>query len=204
MVDKIPDEILRDDPFIFWELTIRDSFDFKELYKRIHEQFLDWGWVDLFSGGKDLESLFFRKTNPDKTLNHIIWWRAKWHPRNSGAKNITGYCQFDYYSVAMKKVEEMVNGKKVKMDNGELKIKCSFYLDINRNRYGKRNKSEWDTHPILKHFKRLFWDRTNIKIVDRAEDELVLFSRVLYETIQKFTGAHVSKDAKDFVPLKGV
>ncbi len=204
MVENVPDEVLQKDPFIFWELSIRNSFDFKELYIRIHEFMMDWDWVDLFSEGKDFESYFFRKTNLDNTINHIIWWRAKWHPRNNARKDITGYCHFDFYSVAMKKVEEMHKGKKEKMDSGELKIKFSLFLDVNKDRYGIRNKSDWDTHPILKHFKKRFWDRTNKPAVDRAEDDLILFSRLLYQTIHVYTGAQLASGQKDFVPEKGI
>lgn len=205
MVEKIPDEVLSEDPFISWELRINESFDLKELYIRLHEFLIDWDFVDLFSGGDDYETRYYQKTNEDNSLSHIIWWRAKGYPRNNAAKNIAFYIQLDIYTVRMSKVEQMISGKKVTLDKGEIKLKFKLYMDINTNRYGIRNKSQWDTHPILKHFKRKFWDRINRETVDTAEGDAIALSRELHQLVQTYTGARLPQsEPKDFLPIKGV
>ena len=135
MTDRIPDDVVAGKPFSFWELTIKDTFDLKELYKRIRLFHIEEGFKDLFANKDDFESFYYEKENPDGTKAHKIWWRAqkickKRRTQSPQILRSTSTIQ----TVMMTKKEIMINGQKVKLDSGELKLEFSLYIDFHANK----------------------------------------------------------------------
>lgn len=199
-MELIPEDILGS-PFSKWELSIRESFSLKAFILRLHQFLVDEGWSDLSSGGDDYEVYYKEVKNADGSKNHSIWWRAGLDS-DYGNGYFKHYLKLDISTVMIKEVEQIIDGKKIKLDSGEMKISCSLYLDQNHGRVD--GKTEWDTHPILKHFKKKFWDRTNKSSAGAAKGELATFSNDLYEFIQIYTGIKPSGKIKDFTPTKGI
>ncbi len=200
MTELIPSNLLGN-AFSSWELTVRDSFSLKALYVRLHEFLKEEGWKDLQAGGDDYETFYGEQQAEDGSLSHTIWWRGVKEPKNNGAGNIKFYLNLNISTFIIKEVEMMIKGQKSKIDQGELKINCKLYLDLNN--YHKQG-DDWDSHFILKHFKKKFWDRLNKGVVGAAKGELVGFSNDLYEFIQVFTGVRPQSGPKDFIPIKGI
>lgn len=202
MTELVPQNLLEGDPFSKWELTIKESFSLAALYKRLHDYLLEEDWVDLHSGGDDYEVNYEEYEVDGGATNHVIWWRAAKDPEIPAHKYIRYYLRLDISTKLMKEKEVMIGGKKVKLDDGEIKVECSIYLDQGNDR-GKDGKSPWETHPVLKHFKNYFWNRLNRKVVGSAKGEIVQFSNSLYNLIQVFTGVKPESGPRDFVPVKG-
>lgn len=200
MTELIPGYLLGN-AFSNWELTVRDSFSLKALYVRLHEFLLEEGWADLQYSRDNYETFYGEQQAEDGSLSHTIRWRAFKEPKNNGGGNIKFYLKLNISTVMMKETEAMIRGQKVKLDQGELKITCHLYLDANNY---KKQGQDWDSHFILKHFKKKFWDRLNKGVLGAAKGEIVAFSNDLYELIQVFTGVRPQSGPKDFVPVKGI
>ncbi|MGM5481696.1 MAG: hypothetical protein ACQESE_04790 [Nanobdellota archaeon] len=203
MTELIPQKALEGDPFSKWELTVKESFSLDALYKRLHEFLIVEEWVDLHAGGDDYEINYEEHEQDDGSINHFIWWRAAKDPKIPAHDYIRYYLRLDFTTKMIKEKEVMLQGKKVKLDNGELKVECGIYLHQDNSRT-KSGKNPWKTHPVLKHFKNYFWNRLNRKVVSAAKGEIVEFSNDLYNLIQVFTGVKPESGPRDFVPVKGV
>lgn len=202
MTELIPQEVIRDEgAFAEWELrVIKEPFSMDLLYKRLHEFLIIEEWVDLHKGGDDFELNYEEFENDDGSINRFIWWRAAKFPEIPGHEHFRLYLKLDILTKGMSKKEIMLQGTKVKLDYGELKVKCSIFMDRNHDRHSKQG---WDNHPILKHFKNYFWNRMNKRVEDKAKAEILQFSADLHNLIQEFTGAKPESGARDFVPVKG-
>lgn len=203
MTSQIPPEVIAGDPFNKWELTIKESFDFKELYKRIHEYLVEEGFSDMFSGGDDFETYYHETEAADGMKTHKIWWRAEKFAKSEGHDNIKFYFILDFTTQMMVKKEIMHNGQKVKLDNGELKLECEFYIDFEAN---KTDRDAFSNHFIMKYFKRKMRTKYNRKIESLAKGEVMVLSNDLYDLIQVFVGARPETDLsrRDFYPIKGI
>lgn len=202
MTDRIPDDVVAGKPFSFWELTIKDTFDLKELYKRIRVFLIEEGFKDLFAKKDDFESFYYEKENPDGTKAHKIWWRAQKFAKSEGHNHLKFYVALDYTTVMMTKKEIMINGQKVKLDSGELKLEFSLYIDFHAN---KDDLDKFKNHFILKYFKNRVDNKWAKKLESLAKGEAAAISNDLYELIQVYTGAKPESDRsrRDFVPIRG-
>jgi hypothetical protein len=185
MADRIPDYLLKEGPFSKWELVIRDAFDLKELYVRIHDFLVDENFKDLGVGSDNYETYYYEKDNGDGTTDHKIWWRAARFSYNPAHKNIKFYMQLDMKTVRMETKEVIKDGQKVKLDSGELEFKFYLFIDYANN---KNDQEAFENHFILKHFKKLFWNQWNKEPTENAKGEAMAFSNDLYSLIQVYTG----------------
>ncbi|MFW6378595.1 MAG: hypothetical protein ACOCZV_01085, partial [Nanoarchaeota archaeon] len=185
MTELIPQEVLQEGAFAEWELrVIKEPFSMDLLYKRLHEFLIVEEWEDLHSGGADFETNYEEHYDDDGASDRIIWWRAAKYPEVKGDRHIRLYLKLDIITKFMKEKETMIQGQKVKLDHGELKVKCSIFMDRDNDRH---NPKGWDKHPILKPFKNYFWNRMNKRIEDTAKGEILQFSSDLHNLIQVFT-----------------
>ncbi len=198
MTEKIPSRLLANEPFSHWEFTIKDTFNLKGLYVRIHDFLKDEEWKDMFAGRDDYEVFYNELFNDNGTMEHTIWWRAYNSPHNDARGNLKFYLKLDMVTRMMKKTEVMIQGRKVELDSGELKITCSIFIDRE-----SVDKDVWDNHFILKHFKNHFWNRTNKGVYSSAKKEAYAASRDLYKVIQVYTGVQSEPSSRDFFPVKG-
>ena len=198
MADRIPDYLIKEGPFSKWELVVRDTFNLKELYVRLHEFLKDEEFVDLGSGGDNYETFYYEKDNGDGTTDHKIWWRAARFSKNPAHNNIKFYMQLDMKTVRMQKKEIIVDGQKQKLDNGELEFKFYLFIDYRNN---KDDTHAFDNHFILKHFKNLFWNKWNREPENLAKGEAMAFSNDMYSLIQTYSGVRPqsSNSRRDFV-----
>lgn len=185
MKDPIPDRLLDQGPFIKWEFVVRESFDLKELYKRIHEYFVDEEFADLTIGNINFETFYREKDNGDGTKDHKIWWRMARYAKNDANKNIKFYVQLDWKTVRMTQTEVIRDGKKIKLDNGELEFKFSLFLDFENS---QEDRQAFNNHWLLKYFKNLFWHKWNRVPTDLAKGEAAAFSNEFYSLLQTQTG----------------
>jgi hypothetical protein len=202
MTEQIPDKLLAEDAFNFWELTIRDTFNLRELYKRIYVFFKEEKFVDLFAGKNDYESYYYEKENTDGTKNHKIWWRAEKLAKTPGHDNIKFYIRLDFTTRDMGTKEIMHEGQKVTIDSGELKLSFGIYIDFDAN---KDDFDKFKNHFILKHFKKKMHSKFNRKLESLAKGEAMVLSNDLYELIQVFAGIRPESELpkKDFIKVKG-
>ncbi len=119
-------------------------FDFKELYRFCYVWLTDYGY-------SVTEKKYSEKAKPDGSKDLEIEWEAK--------KKISDYFRFiikiTWRIIAMTKTEAEYEGKKVKMEKGDLEISFKAVLE-------KDYEHRWESSPFLK-FLRSVYDRYIIK-----------------------------------------
>ncbi|MEA3399382.1 MAG: hypothetical protein U9R00_02630 [Patescibacteria group bacterium] len=206
MVVKIPGRVIGK-AFLKWELVLKDTFNWELLYKRLHDYLPEKKWRDLYKGKADFEILYYEKDKGGGAINQDIWWRAYRKPKKNAGGRFMFYMKMDFKTLLIKKTEIMVDGKKVKIDKGELGVNCWFYLDDQADidgDFSKKDKSVWDTNFILKMFKNWFWNRDRAEEREFAEEELRDFSNNLQHLLEVYTGAKEEEGPRDFLTKKGV
>ena len=204
MVEKIPARVIGKAAYS-WEIVLKDTFSLEFLYKHLHAYLPEEDWKSLYTNNDEYEIFYYEKDNGGGAVSHDIWWRAWKKPKNDAGGRLKFYFKMDIKTLLMKPAEIMVKGKKYKVLKGELGVKCWFYLDeeADRDAQGKK-KSDWDTHPILKFFKKWFWERDRKEVVEFARQELKEQSDKLQTFIEKYTGARVDGGPKEWLPVKGI
>jgi hypothetical protein len=59
---------------------------------------------------------------------------------------------FDFHCVGLASTEVVKEGKKLKVNKGEVELYITAYIDLDY-------KGEWSSHPILKFFNKIFPER---------------------------------------------
>jgi len=206
MSTKIPGRVLGK-AFLKWELTLKDTFNWELLYKRLHEYLPEEKWKDLYQGKDDFEILFYEKDNGGGAISHDIWWRAWKTPKKDAGGRFKFYMKLDFKTLLLKKTEVMIDGKKVTLDKGELGVNCWLYLDDQADvdgDFSKGEKSVWDTNFILRAAKRWFWNRDRAEVKRFAEEELRSFSKNFQHFLEIYSGAKEGPEPREFLTPKGV
>ncbi len=200
MNDPIPDAVLEKGPYDSWELVIEDSLHLKNFYIRLIDFLVDEGFTDLYEGKENFETYYYEKEKEDGTKEHKIWWRASRLATISPRKNLKFYIAINISTLFLKKVEQIVEGNKVKLDSGEFKTNFYLYLDYENNE-ASPEKYDW----IMKLFSfNSNWKKERQQAIEAFEDEGMAFSRDLYSFIQSFAGVTPQTRPRDFVPFKGI
>ncbi len=123
-------------------IKVEQPFHLKNLYQFMHLWLLENGFVSK-DGDKDKWETFYLEKR-GQVNEHWMEWDL--------IKNIEGNSYYRFklnikmHTLGMKKIEVMQEGKKVKLDHGEIEIvfKGSLETDIG---------GKWKSHWFLKHFK---------------------------------------------------
>jgi hypothetical protein len=191
MVQQIPSGLIGN-AFEKWELVIKESFDLKELYTRLQKFLEEEDWKDMHTGGDNYEVRFHKITDDRGSDTYQIWWRAQ-KEVDVGNGYYKYYLKLDFMPKFMAKDEQMINGKKVALDKGELNIKCWLYLHQNAS-----GDEAWKSNWFLRLFKNHFWNATNAQVKGKVMGDLTNFNQDLYKFFQVNTGVVDSDGPKDF------
>ena len=85
----------------------------------------------------------------------------------------------DTHVLRLKPAELVKNGKKYKVDHGEVEVRIRAKLLADAN-------DQWKNSPILKHFQTIFWKRINRKVFDDYKRELYQQAYKLQESIKQY------------------
>jgi hypothetical protein len=176
MVEPVTkDRIIREVPA--FKIKYSDVFHLKNLYVMMHEYLCEEAWTG--SGGtkeqpnsthSDIEKLYMERYH-QKALHRggtelWIWWRLQ---KNPWLKNNDYYqyrMEIDFHGMYMEKIEIMHQGKKIKVDKGEMEIE--FRPKIVRMPLAAKWKSHW----FLKHFRDIYEKRIIHQDLDKLEKDL--------------------------------
>ena len=192
MVNQIPADIIGK-AFDKWELTIKDSFDLKDMYIRLQRFLKDEDWLDMHGDGDNFEVRYSETTDVGGNRFYQIWWRAHRAPYTPTNGYYHFYMKLDIATRMLGKKEVMINGKKQNLDNGELVVKASFYLHQNA-----AAQPEWESNFIMKFFKNQFWNQIKGGDSSATKGELRSFSQDLYSFFQTMSGIYPEDEKRDF------
>jgi hypothetical protein len=166
------------------EIIIKDTFHFRNIYKRLHDWLVEEGYYDPDSKGEYFENLYYELKKANGLMFHHIWWRCLKNPDGTKGKYFRYYLKVNFQTLAMSNVETMIEGKKFKTYKGELIVRLKAFVMVDPD-------NEWDKHPIIKHFQKWMIERWLGKDISfhkkKLREELLLFQR----KIKQYLGSKV-------------
>jgi hypothetical protein len=166
-----------------FRVKFKDIFNLKEFYRAMHEWTVEYGWGSVESDGLTLEegpfgdhyeTLYLEREHAGGNKEMWWWWRLQRLPvKNSYYK---WHMDIDYHILYMLPAEVMREGKKFKVNKGEVEVKIWAYLEFDY-------KGQWSKHPILRAFNKIFPNRIFRK--ELYEDHKIELYREMY-TLQAY------------------
>jgi hypothetical protein len=168
-----------------FEITIKKQFHLKNLYKDLHEWLQENEYYDAETGkGDKFETLYWEFMKPGGVTNHHIWWRVLKNPRGTNGKRFRYFMKINFQTLGLKKVETIIDGKKFKLDKGELSMKIKTYVQVDPN-------EEWKNHPIIKHFENILINRWFKKKIENHKKLAYQDMLAIHRRIKQFLEGHV-------------
>ncbi len=159
-------------------LKYKDVFVLDELYKLVFYWLRDNDWIDpVYKTSENYETSYLQKDSSSGTKDHIIIWDVEKVPLESAYFKYK--LNIKFATLVIKSVEVMHQGKKIKANDGEIKMEIQSILELDY-------KGEWENHWFLKHFNRLWKKRIYKAEIDNHDDQLREDTYELYNAIKKY------------------
>ena len=162
------------------EIIYKDVFNMKSLYAVMHLYLEEENWVDV---NDKAEHQFIERYYLDKKMvprEIRFWWRAHrgdLNARATGNPYYTHYLDISANVINMVDVEIIKEGKKMKVQNGEISIKIIGRVVLDDN-WPKPSK-KWSAHPLLRFATHFLRHRL-------YKEELEQQKRILYRDMYRF------------------
>ena len=135
-------------------VKFKDIFHLKEFYRAMHEWMREYDWfstetdgLNIEDGADHYETLYLEKEGGGGDKEMWWWWRLQKLPTSNSYYKY--HMDIDYHILYMFPAEVVRDGKKLKVNKGEVEVKLWAYLQFDY-------KGEWSKHPILKMFNKVF------------------------------------------------
>ena len=165
-------------------IKFRDIFNLKEFYDALHEWFLEYEWGSVESDGLTFEerdwweTLYLEKEGAGGDKEMWWWWRLQKLPTDNSYYKY--HIDMDFHILYILPAEVVRDGKKLKVNKGEVEIKLWAYLEFDYN-------GLWSKHPILKMFNKVFPKRIfKNEIYEMHKLELYREAYILENYIKKW------------------
>lgn len=146
-----------------WEIEHEDVFHLKNLYKYIHQWFMENGYSSVDGNDEKVETLYLQKVLSNGNLEHHVWWRLHKFPDKN--PYLKFFVRFDFQSLNMGKAEVVDRGQKIKTNKGDLIMRCTGWVMLDYDR-------KWRDHKYFKLIHRLFINKFYKKQIDFYEGKL--------------------------------
>ena len=156
------------------KVKYKDIFHLKNMYVMMHEYLLEEGFLDEDQqsgqeGHEYIEKLYMEKFC-QKGLHAggkemWIWWRTIKKPETKYQGYYQYHLDIDFHVVYAREERRMHMGKEVKVIFGEVEMFFKAWIEADY-------KNQWDSHPLLKHFHKLYYTRILSHEFDKREKEL--------------------------------
>ena len=162
-------------PFKTIRIKYKDLFDFKDFYSSLHFWFLENGWRDKEDKDEHWETFYSERISGGA---REIWIRWRLTKPADGA-DLTYYFDVDFHVLGLVKQELIIDGKKIKVDNGEVDMNFSGYIEQNF-------KEKFEKHGLLKHVLELFTKRVYEATLEQRKKEFYQEAYALQNWIKRW------------------
>lgn len=157
------------------KIKYSDIFHLKNMYVMMHEYLLEEGFLDESQQGGQpghdyIETLYMEKFC-QKGLHRggkemWIWWRTIKSPESKYQGYYRYHLDVDFHLVYGTPKQAMSQNKEIPgVIKGEVEMFFNGWIEADY-------KNQWDTHPFLKHFHKLYYNRILSHEFDKREKEL--------------------------------
>ena len=158
-----------------FRIKYKDVFHLKNLYVMIHEYLAEEGFADKDQGSGNQEAhryaetlymeKFVQKGIHQGGKEMWVWWRTMKSPEGKYSGYYRYLLDMDFHAVYMKDEEIIHQGKKMKIQSGEIE----FFI---RAKIEADYQGKWEKHWLLKHFHKLYYGRLIRYEFEKREKEL--------------------------------
>ena len=133
-----------------FRLKYRDVFNLKNFYRMVHEWLKEKDWKAA-DGSDDHYEIYMYEKNDEAGFKEIhIWWRPQ---KSFTESNFYDWkLKIDFKCLYTKSTEIMWQGKKLKVEKGEVEMKIRSYVEL-------IGWQQWKNHWFLKRFFQFYWRR---------------------------------------------
>ncbi|HLD01165.1 MAG TPA: hypothetical protein VJC39_05465 [Candidatus Nanoarchaeia archaeon] len=161
------------------KVKYRDIFDMRELYDTLYFMLIERGWGDKEEEGSEhWESYYYEKIGQDGSKENWIRWRT-FKKSPSSPDYIGFYLDFDMHIIGLKSTEIVKDGRKIKIDKGEVEISLAPYIE-------EIYKEKFSQHSFLKHFKNIFSTRIYGQSLEQHKKELYQEAYYIQNSIKQW------------------
>ncbi|PIZ51324.1 hypothetical protein COY27_03935 [Candidatus Woesearchaeota archaeon CG_4_10_14_0_2_um_filter_33_13] len=144
-------------------IKYKDVFDLKGFYEALHEWLLENNWKDKETKPLDYWENYYGERIAQNGMREIwIQWRV-WKPSDS--EKLDYYLDMDWHCIAISNTEIVRDGRKIKLNKGEVELKIRVYID-------KTYEKEFSQNSFLKAISSLFTKKIYREELERSEKEL--------------------------------
>jgi hypothetical protein len=140
----------------------KDVFDMKAFYTDLHDYLLELEWKSHDGAKETWETYYGERIDQSGAREIWIWWRLS--KKAPGAK-ITYYLDFDWHCIAIQKAEIIKDGKKLKINKGEMELILRAHLGLDFMKGLRAN-------PVLKYFADLIKQRVYHSEIEQRKKEI--------------------------------
>ena len=133
-----------------FRVKYKDFFDLKKFYEDLHDWLKEHDFTDVQDKMDHYEVLFLEKIDTASYKEQWIRWRPQKVPLGSSYYRF--WIDFDYHNVGIGKADIVKQGKKFKVNKGEIELSVKVWMELDY-------KEMFVDHPILKFFHKLFTER---------------------------------------------
>ncbi len=144
-------------------IQVKQVFYLKNTYIYAWEWLRDEGFVALDGEPERIETMYDEKIDPDGKRTIRVWWRCTYNPDNSSYYRYRMNIFWEMNGIT--NVEIMFQGKKIKVNEGEVYIHCWAVLELDYDR-------KWEKNPFLRRLDKLFRQRIYKKTREHYEEDL--------------------------------
>ncbi|NQV08939.1 hypothetical protein HQ529_03750 [Candidatus Woesearchaeota archaeon] len=180
-----------------WEVKNQTKpFSLKSLYVMMHEWVLEKEYSPSVED-PDFPEISYYESDSQKN-GREIWakWRCFHIPQENPFYKFV--MNVDIHGLFIRPVDVMHNGKKFKMDSGELYVSCEAILEVDW-------EGKWRKNWLLKHFLEVFWKRVFWKNMEKHRKEVYEISMELQTLIKEYLEIRRAiKAPKTYWPATGI
>ena len=130
-----------------WELKTMQDMHFKNFYRALYEHIQTDEYVSMYEDDK-FETLYDEFQHPNGSKEYRLRWRFYHKTSNP---NVIIKHTLNWLVLDMKDKQIVIDGKKIKIQHGEVEIKGKTFVLVNKEAMEKKS--------FLAPFLNLFWDR---------------------------------------------
>jgi hypothetical protein len=173
----------------------QSTFNLKALYQHLHEWAVEHEYSPSDKDADFPETMYYDARLPEG--NSIwIWWRLAHVPQ--GNPFYRRVINLDWHTTKIQEVEVIHNGKKHKMNKGEIVLSCQAILETDYD-------DKWKQSKLMAPFYQMFWRRLFWKNIEKHKEELKADVVQLHETTKRYLDLFSQfPEEKSFRPAKGL
>jgi len=147
----------------YFYIQVKQVFHLKNTYTYAWEWLREEGFVGLDGKEERVETMYDEKIDLSGGRTTRVWWRCLLNPDNNSYYRYRFNIFWEFNGIT--NTEIMYQGKKIKVNEGEVFLHCWAILELDYDR-------KWEKNSFLYRFDRLFRNRIYKKQREHYEEDL--------------------------------